>query len=191
MTGINTELEIQAHALVDRVIDNARKRIVTDLGDTSESLSRPLSEIKTYDSLLYRETEEYEIPNIEWMTIEEFNIDLGTTKLDEFVKTWEYDNSWLYCIDFLREEDDKYCKKYRYQVRWSIPTRRKPVPRATACVYFTLEVSKIKPKTFPVSVYYVFESNRLVHQPGQSRFRDRWLKDTIDTKILVMDTVTF
>lgn len=86
MTGINTELEIQAHALVDRVIDNARKRIVTDLGDTSESLSRPLSEIKTYDSLLYRETEEYEIPKIEWMTIEEFDIDLGTKKLDEFVK---------------------------------------------------------------------------------------------------------
>ncbi|XP_041482857.1 A-kinase anchor protein 14-like [Lytechinus variegatus] len=191
MSGVNTELEIQAHALVDRVIDNARKRIVTELGDTTEIMSRPVSSIKTYDSLLFRETEDYEIPKIEWMTIEEFNIDLGIKKLDEFVKTWEYDNSWLYCIDFLREEDDKYSKKYRYQVRWSIPTRRKPIPRATACVYFTIEVSKIKPKTYPVSVYYVFETNRLVHQPGLSRFRDRWLKDIIDTKILVMDTVTF
>ncbi|XP_071492761.1 A-kinase anchor protein 14-like [Diadema setosum] len=186
-----TELELQAHALVDRVIDNARKRIVTDLGDTTEVFSRPVSSVKTYDSLLFRETEDYEIPNIEWISIEDFTVDVGKKKIDEFVKTWEYDQSWLYCIDFLREEDDQYSKKYRYQVRWSVPTRRKPIPRATACVYFTIEVSKIKPKTSTVSVYYVFETNRLVHQPGLSRFRERWLKDLIDTKILIMDTVTF
>ena len=61
----------------------------------------------------------------------------------------------------------------------------------TAVHILTLFLSLFVFQTFPVSVYYVFESNRLVHQPGQSRFRDRWLKDTIDTKILVMDTVTF
>jgi len=36
--------------------------------------------------------------------------------------------------------------RYRYRVRWSIPTRRHPIPRATASVYFTIEVSKITPK---------------------------------------------
>ena len=29
---------------------------------------------------------------------------------------------------------------------WSIPTRRKPIPRATASVYFTIKISKFKPK---------------------------------------------
>ena len=86
----SAELEIQAHALVDRVIDNARKRIVTDLGDTSEILSRPVSSVKTYDSLLFRETEDYEIPNIEWMTIEQFSTELGKKKIDEFVKVSPY-----------------------------------------------------------------------------------------------------
>ena len=74
---------------------------------------------------------------------------------------------------------------------WSIPTRRKPIPRSTASVYFTFEVSKIKPEVsvlksckschyffiellygflsvnsqdFPVNVYYVFETHRLVHR---------------------------
>jgi len=62
------------------------------------------------------------------------------------LQTWQRDSSWLYCIDFLREEDHPYSRRYRYAVKWSGPTRRKPIPRATASVYFTLEVSKFKPK---------------------------------------------
>lgn len=67
-----------------------------------------------------------------------------------YLQTWERDSSWLYCIDFLREEDHPYSKRYRYAVKWSVPTRRKPIPRATASVYFTLEVSKFKPKVSPL-----------------------------------------
>jgi len=185
-------LEEQAHNLVDLVIDNSIKRVISDLNSGDESdLGRPLSSLKDYDSLLFRETEEHTVRDIDWMTIDNFTVQRGEEKINEFVKTWEYQDSWLYCIDFLREEDDKYSKKYRYQVRWSIPTRRKPIPRATACVYFTIEVSKIKPGSFPVEVYYVFEANQLVHKPGLSRFRERWLKDVIESKILMMETVTF
>ncbi|XP_038050286.1 A-kinase anchor protein 14-like [Patiria miniata] len=185
-------LERQAHNLVDLVIDNSIKRVITDLHSGDESdLGRPVSSLKDYDSLLFREIEEHEVQNIEWMTIDEFTVEKGEAKINAFVKTWEYQASWLYCIDFLREEDDKYSKKYRYQVRWSIPTRRKPIPRATACVYFTIEVSKIKPGHHPVEVYYVFETNQLVHKPGLSRFRERWLKDIIESKIMMMEAVQF
>jgi len=62
------------------------------------------------------------------------------------LQTWKYDNSWLYCIDYLGEDDHEFDTRHRYRVRWSVPTRRKPIPRATACVYFTFQVSKIKPK---------------------------------------------
>ncbi|XP_072033013.1 A-kinase anchor protein 14-like [Amphiura filiformis] len=186
------EIEKTAHELVDRVIENSRKRLIRDLKIQTEiEFDRPVSSVKDYDGLLSRETENYEIPNIEWLNIDDFTVEKGKEKISDFVKTWDYEKSWLYCIDFLREEEDKYSKKYRYQVRWSVPTRRKPIPRATACVYFTIDVSKIKPGVYPVDVYYVFETNKLVHKPGESRFRERWLKDIIESKIMMMEAVTF
>jgi A-kinase anchor protein 14 len=33
-----------------------------------------------------------------------------------------------------------------------------------------------------VEVYYVFETQKLVHRPGFSRFRQQWLNDIIDLK---------
>ena len=72
--------------------------------------------------------------------------DKSPLMLTNTLQTWERDSSWLYCIDFLREEEHPYSWRYRYAVKWSIPTRRKPIPRATASVYITIEVSKFKPK---------------------------------------------
>ena len=71
-----------------------------------------------------------------------------TLAVTNILQTWERDGSWLYCIDFLREEEHPYSWRYRYAVKWSIPTRRKPIPRATASVYITIEVSKFKPKVW-------------------------------------------
>lgn len=36
---------------------------------------------------------------------------------------------------------------------WSIPTRRKPIPKFTASVYFTYVVSKIKPKVITFRIF--------------------------------------
>ncbi|ESO83784.1 hypothetical protein LOTGIDRAFT_132840 [Lottia gigantea] len=135
--------------------------------------------------------ENYEVRNIKWLTISEFSIPKAEEKIDEFIKTWEYQDSWLSCVDFLGKDDHDFDHRYRFRVRWSIPTRRKPVPRATACVYFTFVVSKIKPQDHVVDVFYVFETNRLVHRPGQSRFREKWLKDIIENKVMMMSTVVF
>jgi hypothetical protein len=38
---------------------------------------------------------------------------------------------------------------------WSIPTRRKPIPKFTASVYFTYDVSKIKPKVSQEHYYFI------------------------------------
>lgn len=73
------------------------------------------------------------------------------------LQTWDYEDSWLYCIDFLGEDPHEFDTRFRYRVRWSIPTRRKPIPRATACVYFSFVVSSIKPGVnFLVISYYPF-----------------------------------
>jgi A-kinase anchor protein 14 len=71
---------------------------------------------------------------------------------------------------------------------WSVPSRRKPIPRATGSVYFTIYVHPDSDE--PVSVYYVFETQRLVHRPGHSLFREKWLKDIIECKILTMEALS-
>ncbi|XP_031568893.1 A-kinase anchor protein 14-like [Actinia tenebrosa] len=184
--------EEEAHQIVDEAIDNAMKRLRVNVGIAEQKDESPEGQANQEEEkgTVDPETGAF-IPNINWMSADNFTVTGGLEKVEEFIKTWERDSSWLYCIDFLREEDHPYSKRYRYAVKWSIPTRRKPIPRATACVYFTLEVSKFKPKSFPIEVYYIFESHRLVHRPGKSRFREKWLKDIIESKIKMMQTVYF
>jgi len=130
-------------------------------------------------------------PDIKWLNIEDFTILNGLKKIEEYIKTWERGSNWLHYTEFLSEDICRNSKRYRFKVQWSIPTRRKPIPRATASVYFTIELSTVKPKSYPVEVYYIFEGNKLVHRPGKSRFREQWLKDIVDSKVMLMETVTF
>ena len=99
---------------------------------------------------------------------------------------------------------------------WSIPTRRKPIPKFTASVYFTYDVSKIKPKVSVKSIIilfclfiikkntfffinqdkivdltYVFETQKYVHYPGTTRFRQEWLIDIINMKENVIKDCKF
>jgi A-kinase anchor protein 14 len=53
-------------------------------------------------------------------------------------------------------------------------------------VYFTIDISKKD-----ADIYYVLEAQRLIHTPGKSVFREKWLKDIITTKTMMMDDVTF
>jgi len=183
----------QAKQLVDNVIELAIKRLETNLSlmtekeKTFESLK--ISEMSR-DTTFARE-EDYVIDNIAWLSIGDFSVETAERKINDFIQTWKYDNSWQYCVDYLGVDEHEFDFRHRFRVRWSIPTRRKPIPRATASVYFTFQVSKIKPKSHPVDVYYVFETNRLVHRPGESRFREKWLKDVIESKVLMMQAVEF
>nr|XP_025036688.1 A-kinase anchor protein 14 isoform X1 [Pelodiscus sinensis] len=93
---------------------------------------------------------EYIIQNIQWTSCKDFTVERGQQQIEEYMsQTWEFHESWLHWSDYLQEEELKYSKRYHYRVRWSIPTCRKPIPRATACIYFIIEISKIKP---PVSI---------------------------------------
>ncbi|VDP87959.1 unnamed protein product [Echinostoma caproni] len=95
-------------------------------------------------------------PNVNWPTIGEFTPELGLKRIEEYIQGWDIDENWLHCIDILPSEEKPYDVNHKYRVRWSVPTRRTPIPRATASIYFTIQVSKIKPKVSRVSVcYYV------------------------------------
>ncbi|XP_021261825.1 A-kinase anchor protein 14 isoform X2 [Numida meleagris] len=130
---------------------------------------------------------EYAVKNIQWITCENFTVERGQQQIEEYISTWELHESWLHCSEFLREEDLQYSKRYHYGVIWSIPTRRKPIPLATASTYFVIEISKIKPITLPVEVFFFLESSRLIHRPEYCRFREKWLKDIIENKIILRE----
>lgn len=53
------------------------------------------------------------------------------------------------------KDDLQYDTRFRYRVRWSVPTRRLPIPRFTASIYFTITISKIKPKVRDVCLVCV------------------------------------
>ncbi|XP_065644179.1 A-kinase anchor protein 14 isoform X2 [Hydra vulgaris] len=145
----------------------------------------------TYDELT-KNTFINDKDKLDWMTIDEFSIDRGKAKIKEFILTWKVSCNFLYCIFFIGEDQKKYSKRFRYKVQWSIPTCKKPIPRATASVYFVIDVSTVKPKNFPVNVYFVFETNRLVHRPGDPlSFCEKWLNDIIESKVLLMDAIKF
>lgn len=134
---------------------------------------------------------DYEMINIDWVACKDFAIEIGKRQIEEYIRTWEIHPSWLFSLEFLQASDMEYHTLYHYRARWSIPTRRNPIPKGTASVYFTIKMSKIKPQTLPVEVYFMVESNRSVHRPGQTRFREKWLADVIESKALLRSTVDF
>jgi len=101
-----------------------------------------------------------------------------------FSKEWKtspgsQDACWLYAIDFLERKSFEFNDLYIYRVkissivfslysilfiqaRYSIPTRRQPIPRHTASVYFTIDVSKIKPKV-NTDIDYCFKFYRSIN----------------------------
>ncbi|VDP38603.1 unnamed protein product [Schistosoma margrebowiei] len=86
------------------------------------------------------------IPNIQWPTIEEFTPKLGLEKIEKYVKCWEISDKWLYCVDILPIVELKNETLHKYRVKFSLPSRRSPIPKSTVSVYFTLRISRIKPK---------------------------------------------
>jgi len=173
----SSHLEQTAFDYVDEAIKNASVVVREETKTKLESI--PCKE------------EENEVPNITWPSCGQFTIEFALQKLEEFIKTWNRDSSWLHHSDCLSQEDHEYDVRYKFRVRWSQPTNRVPIPRAIACVYFTISVSKIKPRSSPVDVYFIFEGNRLVHRPGVSKFREIWLENIITNKLTALSSVTF
>uniref|UniRef100_UPI00358F19DB A-kinase anchor protein 14 isoform X2 n=1 Tax=Myxine glutinosa TaxID=7769 RepID=UPI00358F19DB len=126
------------------------------------------------------------IPNISWVSCADFTVDIGTRQIEEFVQTWTRGDLWLHCVDTLDSECGNENAPHNYRVRFSTPSSERPVPQATASVFFTIAVS-LEPSDKPVDVKYVFETNQLIHRPGLSRFHEKWLNDIIETKNLFIE----
>ncbi|XP_036432694.1 A-kinase anchor protein 14 [Colossoma macropomum] len=169
----------------DRALETKACEFVTAVLDSAHSaLSCPSSDSN--------DTEPgYQTTNIDWVSCGEFTIERGRAQIEEYMRTWEVHPNWLFSVQFLQEKELKFKRQFHYRALWSLPTRRSPVPRGTAAVYFIIETSKIKAQTLPVEVRFVVESTRTLHVPGKTRFREKWLKDVIESKALLLDAVDF
>ncbi|XP_041636318.1 A-kinase anchor protein 14 [Cheilinus undulatus] len=128
------------------------------------------------------------VRDINWTAIKDFTAEVGKGQIREYIQTWEMQPCWLYSLDFLHSTEGDHDTFYHYRARFSTPTQSKPI-RGTASVYFVVGVSKVKPRSLPVEVLFIVESNRLVHTPGRTRFREQWLADVTESKTLLRRAV--
>ncbi|KAM7378151.1 hypothetical protein PAMA_013172 [Pampus argenteus] len=126
--------------------------------------------------------------NINWVASKDFTVDVGKEQIAEYIESWELQPCWLYSLDFLYSTEGEHHTFYHYRARFSTPTPRTPI-QGTASVYFVVDISKVRPQGLPVEVHFIVESNRLVHTPGRSRFREKWLADVIESKTLLRAAV--
>ncbi|KAM3859849.1 A-kinase anchor protein 14-like [Diretmus argenteus] len=165
-------------------------RPTSDVSFTADELVNNVLE-KACDAVASELEEEnspqhHQIRNINWVTSRDFTVEVGEKQLAEYMRTWEVDTGrWLFSLEFIRADEEEHRTLHRYRARWSTPTPRTPIPRATACVDFVVGVSKLEPGTEPVEVSFTVESNRLVHAAGKSRFREKWLEDVVESKMLL------
>ncbi|KAJ0057393.1 hypothetical protein NL108_006107 [Boleophthalmus pectinirostris] len=124
--------------------------------------------------------------NIEWIASKDFKVEAGLRQIHEYIKTWDLPSAWLYSLDYLGVTKEEFFTFYHYRARFSTPTAQKPMT-GTAGVYFA--VNKVNPQTQPVDVHYVIESNRLINRAGKVVFREKWLSDVIESKILLRKNV--
>ncbi|CAF1317067.1 unnamed protein product [Rotaria magnacalcarata] len=212
MTGNNADLPLSLVQSEDydllafeaqRIVDQVLSQSLLHVNNTLDS---NLDENKNNQERgRFKELENNEWQNkrqgqtaVKWPTIAEFtNEHVGIEKITEYIeKEWKtapggQDACWLYAIDFLEKKSLEFNDLYIYRVRYSIPTRRQPIPRQTVSIYFTLDVSKIKPKNTSIQVSFVLETMRLIHHPDQFRFRQTWLENIILLKEKMTNGIEF
>lgn len=126
--------------------------------------------------------------SIDWVRIQDFTVDVGERQIRDYIETWALPPRWLYCVNVVGASKHEHHTFHHYRAAFSTPTKEKPI-ETKACVYFVVDVSKVKPHTRPVEVLFMIESNRLVHTPGRTTFREQWLKDVIESKNSLREAV--
>ncbi|KAI4467348.1 a-kinase anchor protein 14 [Holotrichia oblita] len=128
--------------LLEQSATEAEERKVVHLeeGEVSSSSSSAITFVEFFGSFT------------SWPTIQEFTVELGEDRIGEYLSTWYYEEDWLYCVDLKLQQSDGCCDYYIYETKWSLPTKEYPIAQATASIYFTIAVSRVKPQHCLVDV---------------------------------------
>ncbi|XP_048191279.1 A-kinase anchor protein 14 [Perognathus longimembris pacificus] len=131
------------------------------------------------------------IKNVRWLTHGEFTAERCRRQIHQYVsrQSWESEKRWVCCTTLVRRDDIVHSFRYIYCVRWSVPTALKPMPRVSAAAFFIVKVNKRKPPEMPIDVKYFLEGQALVQRPGTIRFREHWLREVIEAKHLLLESL--
>ncbi|XP_045393775.1 A-kinase anchor protein 14 [Lemur catta] len=140
-------------------------------------------------AIKFVEEAENPIKNIKWITHGEFTAERGRKQIEQFVSKWDHQKRWVNCTKFVWRKDVIHSFHYIYCVRWSVPTAVTPTAEVSAAAYFTIKINKNKPPDAPIDVSYIFEEQSLLQRPGMARFRDKWPKDLIEAKHILIESV--
>ena len=176
-----SSVSLRAEELVTEVLERAHRAVMSD--------PDPDRRVTTT-----QEDHPVPVPTVDWASCEDFSVELGRRQITEYIGTWALSPRWLLHLVFLGTAEEEHHRLHRYGARWSLPTRRSPVPRDTASVCFSVRLSRLRPRTERVEVSYTLESNQLVHHAaagGRTRFREQWLEDVVRSKALLRRTVDF
>lgn len=124
--------------------------------------------------------------DITWVDARDFTVDVGKAQIIDYIETWGLPSAWLYCVNALCATEDQQRRVHHYRANFSTPTKEKPI-ETRACVFFAVSVPKAGALGRPVDVLFMVESNRLVHTPGRTTFREQWLTDVIESKNLLRE----
>ncbi|KAJ8939286.1 hypothetical protein NQ318_014934 [Aromia moschata] len=133
-----------------------------------------------------------EVQNIRWPSIEDFTIELGIKKIDEYIQmTFEVEENWLYKINFIAAQSDLSSDVYLYEAVFCIPTPCYPIAQTTVSIYFSCDVSRVKPGECPIDVTYSIESLRETLFPGKTIVNDDMLLRLVYSKLSLFKSLYF
>lgn len=167
---------------MDKKMEESKRTLNVNLTKESARLERALLDRHRCTSA------KEQVGKIDWAASKDFTVEVGVKQIRDYIETWEMQPCWLYSVDFLCSTEEEHHIFYHYRARFSTPSPGKPI-LGTASVYFTMDISTVKPQTQPVEVLFIIESSRLVHTPGMTTFRQKWLEDVIESKALLRRAV--
>eukprot|EP00042_Codosiga_hollandica_P040013 m.339511 g.339511 ORF g.339511 m.339511 type:complete len:343 (-) comp55749_c0_seq3:240-1268(-) len=105
-----------------------------------------------------------------------FGWDEAEDAIENLMKTWVTSDLWKHCVNRLAQTNPQI---FKFESIWSIPTRRRPIPSATASVFFSVDASTH-------AVTYILEAQQLVHKSSET-FKEKWLEDLLEWKRVLQE----
>lgn len=126
-----------------------------------------------------------------WLSRQDFTQESAIQQIDTYIRQWNRHDEWLYCIDFVSKNDSNYFTEYTFRVRWSIPKDDRPIPKASASVYFTYKLLKNMPKSTQSQVNIRYECNTNSSDSSGFKFNEACLYRILDCKAKSLEGQVF
>lgn len=119
---------------------------------------------------------------VEFPASAEFNKEQGLAIVEHIVDSWDLNCAlWERHLELTSEENSPNTSLLLYKAIFYPICKTKRYIQITASVDFTLTTNHLDPQA-PIRVEFKLEGQRFKHEPGQFRFREKWLMDIIEHK---------